>query len=207
MEFWSELITEKSWKKLIELNKRFEFVVIGGWAAWLWTGLHKSKDIDIVVEYSELEKIKQEENLKKNDRLKKYEIKLEDVDVDIYLPYYSKLALPVEKILKEKRTVKGIKTVSPEALLVLKQGAEIDRRNSIKGEKDAIDILTLLIYTPIEIERYLKIIKEEKKEEFKKELLHVINNFDLKQLKYLNLNVVEFKKWKEEFKKKIIALA
>jgi len=50
MEFWNNTLTEKSWKILQQLKKEnFDFVLIGGWAAYLWTKLHKSKDIDIVI--------------------------------------------------------------------------------------------------------------------------------------------------------------
>ena len=50
MEFWNSALTEKSWKVLLQLKeKNFDFVVIGGWAAYLWTSLHKSKDVDIAV--------------------------------------------------------------------------------------------------------------------------------------------------------------
>ena len=50
MEFWNSTLTEKSWKILLQLKeKKFDFIVIGGWAAYLWTSLHKSKDIDIAV--------------------------------------------------------------------------------------------------------------------------------------------------------------
>ncbi|MEK6868552.1 MAG: hypothetical protein AABX98_07040 [Nanoarchaeota archaeon] len=50
MEFWNSLLTEKSWKILQDLKKeKFRFIVIGGWAAYLWTQQHKSKDIDIIL--------------------------------------------------------------------------------------------------------------------------------------------------------------
>ena len=56
-EFWNELVTQASWERLQELSKEIDFVLIGGWAAYLWTGKHKSKDIDIIVDYETLAEI------------------------------------------------------------------------------------------------------------------------------------------------------
>ena len=48
MDFWNDTLTEKSWNIMVGL-KGFDFIVIGGWAAYLWTKMHKSKDVDIVI--------------------------------------------------------------------------------------------------------------------------------------------------------------
>src|SRR3989344_5181136 len=100
MDYWNNILTEKSWSILLKLKKeKFNFTVIGGWAAYLWTNLHKSKDIDIVInDFKDLDFLKKNYDLRKNDSLKKYEIKFEEIDLDIYVPYYSKLALPIEEI-------------------------------------------------------------------------------------------------------------
>ena len=54
MEFWNEIITDKSFKVLQELKKRFKFVLIGGWAIFILTKSIKSKDIDIIVDFETL---------------------------------------------------------------------------------------------------------------------------------------------------------
>ena len=54
-EFWHESLTEASWKKLQEFSKEINFTVIGGWSVWLWAKQHKSKDIDLIVDFSALE--------------------------------------------------------------------------------------------------------------------------------------------------------
>ena len=87
MEYWNIIITEKSWRILQKIRKEINFVLIGGWAAYLWTKSHKSKDIDIVVDFKELYNLKFNYNLKKNDALKKYEITVDEVDIDIYVPF------------------------------------------------------------------------------------------------------------------------
>ena len=47
-------ITEESWNKLQEMRKSFYFILIGGWAIYVYTKMHKSKDIDIIVDYDVL---------------------------------------------------------------------------------------------------------------------------------------------------------
>lgn len=203
-EFWHESLTEESWKKLQELSKETDLIVIGGWSVWLWTKQHKSKDIDILVGFDELAKLKQKYVLEKNDRLKKYEIKMQGFDVDIYVPFYSKLALPTEELAKEKVKIEGISTISCEALLILKQGAEIERRGTVKGQKDAIDILTILAYAPVNFKKYFELLKKNKKEEFAKELAKEISQFNpADSERYLGLKFTEFNKKKKEILQKI----
>ena len=75
MEYYHSLITQKSFDFLQKLRREFEFILIGGWAVFLYSHSLKSKDIDIIVDYSQLAKLKEIYNVAKNDRLKKYEIK------------------------------------------------------------------------------------------------------------------------------------
>ena len=49
MDFWNDEITKRSWERLMELKNKFNFVLIGGWAVFMYTGNNRSKDIDIVV--------------------------------------------------------------------------------------------------------------------------------------------------------------
>ena len=198
MEFWNSLLTEKSWNILLELSKEpFDFILIGGWAAYLWTNLHKSKDVDIVLEdIQALDYLKKKYNLKKNDNLKKYEIQFEEIDVDIYVPFYSKLAIPAEEIKKYATRIKGLKVVKPEALLILKQGAELERKESVKGNKDRVDIMTLLAYSEINFKEYNAMLKEYKLEHFLPRLKTIVKTF--KDIQYLNLNPRQFKLKKEQ---------
>ena len=203
MEFWSSLLTEKSWNLLKELSKKdFKFIVIGGWAAYLWTKLHKSKDIDIIVpDFKDLEYLKKNYDLRKNDSLKKYEIKFEEIDVDIYVPYYSKLALPVEEIKGLITKIENMQVVKPEILLVLKQGAELDRKDSVKGSKDRIDIMALLIFSEIDFKKYNSLLEKHNLKHYLDRLFSIINNFD--GIKYLELNPREFKLKKGELLRKL----
>ena len=202
-EFWHESLTEESWKKLQELSKE-DMVVIGGWAVWLWTRQHKSKDIDIIVDFQGLSKLKGKYLLEKNGNLKKYEIKMQGFDIDVYVPFYSRLALPIEALLEEKVKIEGVNTISCESLLVLKQGAEISRRGTVKGKKDSIDILTILLYAPIDFKKYSALLARHGKESLAKELATVLAGFSPKYSeKYLGLDYKEFSAKKRELLGKV----
>ncbi len=202
-EFWNSALTEKSWKILLELKeKKLDFVLIGGWAAYMWTRLHKSKDIDIVIsDFNELAGLKKDYMLTKNDNLKKYEIKIEEIDIDIYSPFFSELAIPAEEIKKYSTKIQDLQVIKPEALLILKQGAEQDREHSVKGEKDRIDILTLLFYTDINFKEYFRLLAKYKKEYFYERLKRIILNF--KEIKYIDMNPREFKLKKNQILDKL----
>ena len=196
MDYWNDIITEKSWNVLKELNKKIKFTLIGGWAAYLWSHSHKSKDIDIVVEFGELEKIKKAYKLKKNDNLRKYEITIDEIDVDIYVPYYSRLAVPAEDIRKYAEKIENFNVVKPEILLILKQAAEYDRQESEKGLKDRIDIMGILLNCDIDSALYKEKLKEYRLMRYKSRLIEIVNTF--RDLKYLALNPGEFKVKKRE---------
>ncbi len=200
MEYWNSLLTEKSWILLQEINKKYNFILIGGWATYLWTKQKKSKDIDIVVDIKELQKLKAE-NLVKNNNLKKYEIKFNEIDVDIYVSYFSKLAILVEDIKDYVSKIEGFKVVLPEALLVLKQGAEIERGHSIKGEKDRIDIISLLLFTDINYKKYKSILDKYSLNEYLNKLIAILRNF--KDYNLFNLTPHEFKIKKEKVLKEL----
>mgnify|MGYP006289495301 CR=1 FL=1 len=196
MEYWNSTLTEKSWKIMQDL-KGFRYVLIGGWAAYLWTRVHKSKDIDIVLpDISELEHLKNNYELKKNDHLKKYEIQIEEIDIDIYVPYFSKLSIPVNDIPKHTASVQGITVVLPEVLLILKQGAEEQREHSVKGEKDRVDIMTLLCFAGINMNRYYDLTRQYGLEDYPDRIRRIIRSFN--EIRYIDLTPRQMKLKKKE---------
>lgn len=199
-EFWNSLLTEKSWEILQKLNKNYNFILIGGWAVYLLTKQQKSKDIDIVININELKKFKQK-HLNKNNHLKKYEIKVEEIDIDIYLEYFSELTIPVEDIKNYIIKTQGFTIVCPELLLILKQTAYKDRENSVKGEKDKIDIISLLFLSEINFNKYLKILKKYKIDIYLDDLKNILLNF--KNYLAIGLNPREFKIKKNKILSKI----
>ena len=186
MKFWDDLVTDKAWKILIDLSKNFNILVIGGWAAYLLTKTLKSKDIDVVVDFETLNEFQLEFGLKKNIHLKKYEVIIDDVSVDIYVPYFSKLAIPIEDLKNFSTTIEGIKIVQAEVLLILKQQAESERRDSIKGLKDRVDILNILINSDVDFKKYNNLVKKYKLNEYPKKLKGIIQPA-MKEFDYLGV--------------------
>ena len=193
MEFWNSSITEESWNKLIEMRKEIDFVLIGGWAIYMYTKMHKSKDIDIIVDYQVFRKLSSVNVVQKNERLHKYEIKSGRFDIDIYLPKYSRLSLPAEDILEHlNRKVEGFMLPVPEALMILKLGAAADRRNSVKGEKDCVDVLSLLFFSDFDPKRFRGMLETYGNVEYARLLLDILKNADKHLIRYLNLNEKSF---------------
>lgn len=159
MDYYHNLITDKSWKLLQTLRKTYDFILIGGWAVFLYTKALKSKDIDLVVEYNELEKFKKELEVGKNDRLKKYEARRQEVEIDIYIPYYSNPGIAAEELKKYAASVEGFKTVTPEVLAILKQKALSERVGTPKGRKDLIDLVSLLTLADFDFNEFKSISK------------------------------------------------
>lgn len=144
MNYYRDQITQKSWQILTVLSSKYQFVLIGGWAVWLYTKQLKSKDIDIVVDLDWLGKLSTDYVLEKNDRLKKYEIRQEEIEIDVYTPFYSQLGVPGEIILRTATNLEGFNVPSPETLLKLKMVAYQGRKGSDKGRKDLVDIISLM---------------------------------------------------------------
>lgn len=183
MAFYHNLITQKSFEILQQLRKKYDFVLIGGWAVFLYTKSLKSKDIDIVLEYSELGKLAKDFEITKNARLKKYEIKIEGIDIDIYLPHFSNPGLPAETIFQYCQDLEGFKVAQPEVLLILKQSVYEERKNSLKGEKDKLDIFCLLKSLEFDWQFYKKLLKEYKKEPLSNQLKNLLKStYELKEI-------------------------
>jgi hypothetical protein len=195
MEFYHDLITEKSFRILQDLKKRFDFILIGGWAIYLYTKALKSKDIDIVIEYDQLEKFKKEFSIFKNERLRKYEAKIEEIDVDIYLPYFSDLKFPLEKIKDHVQSIEGFKVPIPEILLILKVATYFERRGTTKGEKDFLDIFALIKDEKIDWQRYKELVEKFQLKEINQKLKEIISLAkSIPQLDLLNHKVASLKK-------------
>lgn len=154
MDYYRDIITEKSWVTLQSLVKDYAFVLIGGWAVWLWTKQLKSKDIDIVIDFPGLTRLKERYPLTKNDRLKKYEALDGPVAIDIYVPHWSAPGIPAEDLLDQAVSRKGFRVTPPEALLLTKQAAYASHAGSAKGRKDLIDIVSLLLLAEFDWKTY-----------------------------------------------------
>ncbi len=196
MRYYQDLITTKSFNILQDLKRNYNFILIGGWAVFLYTQALKSKDIDIIVDYDELEKMRKNFNLVKNERLKKYEIKREEIDIDIYLPFYSDLKIPLGEVKQYTRKVEGFTALCPEILLILKQTAFDERMVSPKGEKDKIDIIALLNLDDFNFKLYQEILKEYNLIDYEKRLVDLVGN--ISEMPELGLNQYQYAKLKKK---------
>ena len=192
-EFWNSDVTNASWERLLLLNKEIKFMLIGGWAVYLYTKLQKSKDIDIVVDYETLRYLGKNYALNKNDRLRKYEIKLDKFDIDVYLPRYSKLSIqPSDLLSRFSDSMEGICVPRSDALMTLKLGALNARADSLKGWKDKVDVIGLLFYSGVDVMQLRSTLVECGHQEWMKYLLDTLEHFDKRLIKYLNTNEKEF---------------
>jgi hypothetical protein len=185
MEFWNDMATNNSWKVLIRLKKEFEFVLIGGWACYLLTKTIKSRDIDVVVDFQTLENLRKRYSLKKTGFLRKYEMLIEQTSIDVYVPFYSKFPLPAEEI-ENGIEIEGFRIPRPEVLLILKQNAEFERGNSVKGQKDRIDIINLLINSQIDVPLYKDLLKKYSLNHYLERLRKIVRE-SKKEYSYLGL--------------------
>lgn len=193
-DFYLRQITSKSWQLLTRLHKAYDFILIGGWAVYLYTQALKSKDIDIIVDYDVLAGLQRDFSLVKNDRLRKYEIKKEEIDIDIYVPFYSDPGLPVRVIRGYTTKEKGFTVPKPEILLILKQNVYNTRQFSAKGQKDRIDIMALL-NLDLDWALYRKVLQDQDKVNFTEELAKLIK--ETRQVPELDLNPHKFAKLKK----------
>lgn len=173
MAYYHDLITEKSWEKLQELKRRYRFILIGGWAVYLYTKGLKSRDIDFICDYEELEKLKRTFDLVKNERLKKYEIHMGEFDVDIYTPFFSEFLIPIPELQTMRRSLRGCVVLEPEPLLFLKQKAFEDRAGSAKGEKDRLDIISLL-KDAVDLKKYERLAEQYRLQRYLEQLRNIV---------------------------------
>lgn len=194
-EFYHDIVTEKSFKILQDLKRKFDFILIGGWAIFLYTKALKSKDIDIVIDYDELEKFKKEFSIFKNERLKKYEAKIEEIDIDIYLPYFSDLAFPIEELKNFVQSIEGFKVPIPEVLIILKIKPYLERMGTTKGKKDYLDIFTLISKEKIDWQKYKEIITKYNLKDANQKLKEIISSAKaIPELNLLNHQISRLKK-------------
>ncbi len=184
MEFWNDLFTEKSFKILIKLNKELNFILIGGWAIYFYTKQIKSKDIDIIVSFNEFLKLNKD-TLRKNEKLKKYEMKIDNVSIDIYVEHYSSFIIPIKEIKKNTIVIENFKLPKKEILLFLKIQAEIERKRSIKGLKDRVDIISLLM-SKVDYKFLYELARKYKLKEYIEELLEIVEK-SKEEFEYLEI--------------------
>ncbi|MCX6706272.1 MAG: hypothetical protein NTV24_04200 [Candidatus Woesebacteria bacterium] len=198
MAYYHDIITQKSWEELKTLNRKIKFVLIGGWAIYLYTRQLKSKDIDILISYDELGRLRNNYEVIKNDRLKKYEARKEEIQIDIYLPHYSEIGIPVDILINNSISLEGFKILKKEFLICLKIYVFSIRGRTPKGEKDFLDILSLFKVGVGDIDKIIEIKKDYNLE---KQFTYFLNFLDERvEAEEVGLNKHGYKKLKTEIK-------
>lgn len=201
MAYYHDIITQRSWEELKAINRKIKFVLIGGWATYLYTRELKSKDIDIIVGYDELGNLKESYEVVKNDRLKKYEARKEEIQIDIYLPHYSDIGIPVDVLIDNSISLEGFRVLKKELLICLKIYVFSIRGRTPKGEKDFLDILSLF---KVGVEDAGKIIEIKKDNNLEKSFRYFLGILDERvEAMEIGLNKHAYKKLKTEIKKKL----
>lgn len=128
-------------------------ILIGGWATFVRVGGEISLDIDLITSQESRHKLDQlmtDLSPSNNHQGRKLRATIEDVHLDIYLPFESqlgsKLRLRVEVLAEYPDDVSFEKwtLLRLEAHIATKMAALLDRHFSEKGQKDAREILALL---------------------------------------------------------------
>ena len=199
MEYYHDVITEQSWEELQVLSKDItNFVLIGGWAIYLYTHALKSKAIDVLIDYDSLEKFKSHYDLFKNDRLKKYEAVKGPVQIDLYLPHYSNLGIPVEDLTQKNTSIEGFDVLDINYLFALKLFTFSQRIRTPKGGKDFLDLISLFNSGRCDLKKVKSILAIYKLEGGVEPFVTGLN--EVFEIKELNLNRHTFSRIKKEIK-------
>lgn len=196
MEYYHNIITKQSWEELKRLRQQAKFVLIGGWATYLYTKALKSKDIDIIIEFDQLGRLSGPYQLIKNDRLKKYEARRDTIHIDIYLPHYSLLGIPVEDLITRTQSQGGFTVLEPIYLTALKIYVLQQRGHSAKGKKDFIDVVSLWRMPNVSSQTLQPILQRYNLMDSWQYFTAYANDFT--SLPELNLNQHQYAKWKTE---------
>lgn len=148
----------------------------------------------MVLEFSELERLKKDFEVFKNERLKKYGARKGEMEIDIYLPFYSNPGLPAEDLKKFVVSLEGFKTVEKEILAILKQRALMERKGLVKGRKDLADLVGLFRLPNFDWKKYKETISAYGLEKSVRATVGILQSTT--KIDELNLNVHQMARFK-----------
>jgi len=171
-QFYSTEQTASSRRVLDELLGVVpQAVLIGGWASWVRTGGPMSHDIDLIVSHGELaivDHLTGDVSLSTHIGHKKWRASYNNIHVDLYVPYESRLgrhlALRVEDLVSQVEIVDGYHVLTTAAHIATKWAALLDRPDSLPGEKDRFELRHLLAMPGAHLARDLIITASERSE-------------------------------------------
>ncbi|MEM3208947.1 MAG: hypothetical protein QXE33_03440 [Candidatus Micrarchaeaceae archaeon] len=159
-QFWNEEQVKRSRELLNAIAGAVDFVLIGGWAVFMYTRQQMSLDLDIAIGYESLEYFRKYGIKDYKNISIKYSV-IDGTYVDLFIEDFSdrELPFPVRVILNNYTTIEGIKVVNKELLLLLKLWGYL-RADQQKIRKDILDVLALLLYGDIDLEKFKNYIEE-----------------------------------------------
>jgi hypothetical protein len=158
--------------------------------------LLKTKDIDIIIDYDVLAKLKEKGEVVKNERLSRYEINTGHFDIDIYVPNYSKLGVDAAEVVNFTVNKDGFMVPALEVLFLMKLFAWHNRRGSVKGQKDELDLFSLALLPEFDWGKYLKFTDKFNFSRYDKEFRQLLKN--TRNIKELNVNDQKMSKIKKQ---------
>ncbi len=165
-KYYNDFETDKSMELLKELSTAVDFVLIGGWAVNFYVKMQKSKDVDVVIPTEALAYFKAY-GINKHG-INAFYSTIRGITVDIFVQGFSdrELTIPTNRILVAYNTIENVKVIEKEMLMLLKLCGYFSN-DKIKIEKDIIDVVSLLFYGEIDLNKVKRYIKEYNIEERK----------------------------------------
>lgn len=150
-QYWNRESTNASLRLLRSMPKELDFVLIGGWAVYMYIGAQKSQDIDIVIGYDHINYFRQFGINEYRGGKVRYS-NVNGVIVDLFIEDYIDTDMPFPSAIIGDNYVKieNIKVVDKNLLLLLKLWGYFSA-DEIKHRKDIIDVVSLLFYGGIDL--------------------------------------------------------
>jgi hypothetical protein len=102
-------------------------------------------DADFYISLADMGDLRDDQPLTSNRRLNKHQLIKRGFEFDIYTERQSSLIVPYDQVRAHAVQFDKLMVASVEHLLVLKLEAYRDRRHSAKGDKDANDIIQIVL--------------------------------------------------------------
>lgn len=104
-----------------------------------------TNDADVYISIAGFSDLRDIEELSANSRLSKHEFQKGGFSFDVYTERQARLPVPYSEVAAHAVETNGVYIAAPEHLLVMKLEAAVDRHGSVHGQKDAKDVIRLLL--------------------------------------------------------------
>lgn len=139
-------------------------VLIGGLAVYLHTQnrplgrlpltrerlVEFSHDVDAYISLLDLGALRDAFEVSANTRLHKHQVRLGDIESDLYVEHNNRLRVPYDELLAHALAYGPLRVAAIGHLLVLKLDAEAGRGGTSKGDKDTRDLIKLAVLASAE---------------------------------------------------------